>query len=153
MDDGQTDGELRVFVYGTLKPGGKYYEQYCDGVESAIASQVPGQIFDFPELGFPGMVGSKEDDGDWVQGYLLRFVGGPERCAQTLRRLDALEEYVEGRSPDENDYERYWRPVYRVNGSTEKKVVLDWAWLYEMKLSRVQAWGGVRVESGNWEKL
>ncbi len=134
--------ELCVFVYGTLKPGGRYYQRYC-GVylPTAIPAAMRGQLFDFPHLGYPGMtVGN-----DWVQGYLLVFSQPPSLCSQILSQLDRLEGYQPSLATSDNDYERCWLDVF-----DRHYQLLKQAWVYRMTLSTVVAEGGVLVSGGNW---
>ncbi|MEL7501614.1 MAG: gamma-glutamylcyclotransferase family protein [Cyanobacteria bacterium J06554_6] len=127
----------RVFVYGTLKPGGQYHDEYCGRylvkAEGAIAR---GQLYDFPQLGYPGMTAG---DG-WVQGYLLSF-----SSHAVLEKLDWLEDYDPQASPEENEYVRHQASIWTLDGRP-----LGMAWVYLMDTLRVQALGGVHLVNGVW---
>jgi gamma-glutamylcyclotransferase (GGCT)/AIG2-like uncharacterized protein YtfP len=48
-------GGVRVFVYGTLKPGEANYQRYCAGkVVDAERTSVLGKLFALP-MGYPAM--------------------------------------------------------------------------------------------------
>lgn len=81
---------IDVFVYGTLKPGGTYHQQYCAPyLQTVRLAQVRGLLYDLPLLGYPAMTLS---DG-WVKGYWFRL------DAAAMPGLD----YLEGYSPDGSD--------------------------------------------------
>jgi gamma-glutamylcyclotransferase (GGCT)/AIG2-like uncharacterized protein YtfP len=127
---------IRVFVYGTLKPGEGNYQRYCEGnviqTQPAIA---PGILYALP-LGYPAMtVGS-----GWVQGAILSF-SDPEQ----LQILDALEDYDPQRSPNQNDYERC-----RIAAFDSHFRPLGTTWVYMMQLARISALGGDLLPSGEW---
>ncbi|MGB3670816.1 MAG: gamma-glutamylcyclotransferase family protein [Phormidesmis sp.] len=137
----ETIAELCVFVYGTLKPGGRYYERYCGAYSpKAVQAAVRGRLFDFPHLGYPAIT-----DGDsWVKGYLLIFSQPPRLCSDILRQLDRLEGYQSVRSA-ENDYERSQLDIFDLGYQR-----LQQAWVYRMSVSLVRAQGGVLVPDGDW---
>ncbi len=85
------------------------------------------------------------DGSDWVQGYLLTFHQSAAVCTDILQRLDALEGYLESRSPEENDYQRCQQQILSPNYQP-----LAQAWIYKMRRERVQGYGGVYVPSGKW---
>ena len=60
--------ELQVFVYGTLKPGGRYHQRYCgEFLTEAVTLVIAlGHLYDFPQLGYPAMT----HGNDWVKSYL-----------------------------------------------------------------------------------
>lgn len=130
-------GLLRVFVYGTLKPGEINYPRYCEGkviqYQKAIAQ---GQLFALP-VGYPAL--TLGDHG--VQGYLLTFAQ-----ASALTDLDRLEDYSPNRSTTENEYERQWTKIF-----DERNQSLGWAWAYFMTLEKVQRLGGVLLPGGCWQ--
>ena len=60
---------MKVFVYGTLKPGECNYRRYCEGkVVEALPAIARGQLFALP-IGYPAMVAGE----GIVCGFLLRF--------------------------------------------------------------------------------
>ncbi|NEP16344.1 MAG: gamma-glutamylcyclotransferase [Leptolyngbya sp. SIO4C1] len=128
---------LEVFVYGTLKPGGYYHQQYCAPyLTEAIPALVKGQLYHLPQAGYPGMTLGD----DWVQGYLLRFV---ER--QVLAGLDALEDYQPGRPAAMNEYVRSQIQVF-----DSQQQPLAWAWAYFMSAERVRQHQGRYLADGHW---
>jgi gamma-glutamylcyclotransferase (GGCT)/AIG2-like uncharacterized protein YtfP len=129
---------LRVFVYGTLKPGQGNYARYCsDRVLSSQEAQVQGKLFDLP-LGYPAMALGE----DWVKGYLLCF-----QDPAILRALDELEDYSCDRDPIENEYERRWVEVFDLQLSS-----LGLAWAYFMEPEKIAGFGGVWLPQGYWPK-
>jgi len=145
----ETIAELCVFVYGTLKPGGRYYERYCGAYSpKAVRAVVRGRLFDFPHLGYPAMTDVETDvetNGDsWVKGYLLIFSQPPRLCSNILRQLDRLEGYQSVGSA-ENDYERSQLDIFDLDYQR-----LQQAWVYRMSVSLVRAQGGVLVPGGDW---
>jgi gamma-glutamylcyclotransferase (GGCT)/AIG2-like uncharacterized protein YtfP len=139
--------ELAVFVYGTLKPGGRYHRRYCQSyLREALPAQVRGRLYDFPQLGYPAMTAGD----DWVKGYLLLF-GQGAACQDILRRLDALEGYVEGNAAA-NDYQRCWVPLYDLCDEPDPLRCQPWrsAWVYCMSARQVEQQGGVYLPGGEW---
>ncbi|MEO0768347.1 MAG: gamma-glutamylcyclotransferase family protein [Cyanobacteria bacterium J06649_4] len=134
--------QLCVFVYGTLKPGGRYHERYCGAyTPKLIPAAVRGQLFDFPHLGYPAMA-----DGErWVKGYLLVFSQPPAVCATLLGELDRLEGYQPNSSVMDSEYERCWLDVFDRSGR-----FLQQAWVYRMAMDAIAAAGGIPIPHGNW---
>ncbi len=142
MDSFESD-ELRVLVYGTLMPGGRYHREYCgDHLTSAIPAAVQGQLYDFPRLGYPAMTAGH----DWVKGYLLAFCQSVPTCKDILRRLDALEGYVSDAVTADGDYQRRWVQVF-----TPEYEPLQMAWVYQMSAEQVRQQGGVYLPGGDWQ--
>jgi gamma-glutamylcyclotransferase (GGCT)/AIG2-like uncharacterized protein YtfP len=127
---------LKVFVYGTLKPGEANYQHYCAGKvveeQSAIAF---GQLYDLP-LGYPAMTIGESP----VQGFLLTFAD-----SSILTALDELEDYNPNRLPQENEYERKQIEIYNLPGQS-----IGRAWTYLMTPEQVERLGGVLLRSGWW---
>jgi len=122
---------LRLFVYGTLKRGGRFHERYCKGVLSIEPASVRGRMQQLPQ-GYPVLVvpegtilarGTSDPDADarrqarvvaeceshdpsWgdVPGELLTF-DDPQRC---LPRIDKLEGFRPGA---ESLYRRVLLPI------------------------------------------
>ena len=143
----QSDNPLpaitRVFVYGTLKPGGQYHEEYCGTqLVEAVAAIAPGQLYDFPHLGYPAMTHRTADSGgqDWVQGFLLIF-----KNEAILHRLDELEDYDPQGDPTQNEYDRQRIAVF-----TPAKQPLGEAWIYLMAPERAAEMGGMPLPDGHW---
>ena len=128
---------LKVFVYGTLKPGECNYPRYCAGkvVEEKKAIAY-GQIFHLPNFGYPAMTLGE----DKVEGYLLTFAN-----PDVIYHLDSLENYDEGRSRSKNLYDRQQIEVYDLEGRS-----LGLAWAYFMTTAQVTGFDGVSLPSGCW---
>jgi gamma-glutamylcyclotransferase (GGCT)/AIG2-like uncharacterized protein YtfP len=127
---------LKVFVYGTLKPGEVNYQRYCAGkvVEEKRALAL-GQLFDLP-LGYPAMTPGESP----VQGFVLTFTD-----PTLLSVLDKLEDYEPHRALEENEYYRQQIKTYDLEGQT-----LGLAWAYLMTAEQVQRFQGVPILSGWW---
>ncbi|PMB48464.1 hypothetical protein CEN41_01055 [Fischerella thermalis CCMEE 5330] len=127
---------LRVFVYGTLKPGEANYSIYCDRkVVNATKAYALGKLFALPQ-GYPAMT-----SGDnYVYGYLLEF-----NCPDVLVQLDELEDYHPTRPVSENLYNRQQIQIYDLQGRS-----LGWAWVYLMTPEMVDHLGGIYQADGWW---
>ena len=127
---------LKVFVYGTLKPGEINYQRFCAGKvieeKRAIAQ---GHLFALP-FGYPAMT---PGDGR-VQGYLLTFADSEVLCA-----LDRLEDYHPERLPEHNEYNRQLIETFNLAGEP-----LETAWAYLMSPHLVRSYGGIFLPSGWW---
>ena len=127
---------LKVFVYGTLKPGESNYQRYCQKnvleVKRAIAL---GKLFALP-FGYPGMTVGESV----VQGFLLSFSD-----TNVLRHLDWLEGYDAYGPAAQNEYNR--RKIEVFNPAF---MSLGVAWVYLMTLEQVQSYGGVFLPDGWW---
>lgn len=127
---------MKVFVYGTLKPGEANYQRYCAGkVIKAIAGYTTGSLYSLP-MGYPAMTEGKNK----ITGVLLTFAN-----ADILTSLDILEGYQEHQASELNEYYRQLVPIH----SWEDKL-LGTAWSYFMQESKVKRYGGVLVDSGVW---
>ncbi len=128
---------LKVFVYGTLKPGGRYYQHYCVGrITQADPAIAIGQLYHFPRVGYPAMV----EGHNTVHGYVLHLAD-----PSLLRELDILEGYTPGIRSGTTTYDRRRIQTYRPSGQP-----LTIAWVYQMQVEQIQRFGGVLVPSGNW---
>lgn len=128
---------IHVFVYGTLKPGEANFLPYCQGKVRALrAALVQGEIFDFPQFGYPAMTPGKL----WVQGYILSFDDDA-----ILAELDGLEDYDPQQPDEQNIYRREWIEVF--DGDRHS---CGHAWCYRMIPQLVREFGGLPVPSGNW---
>lgn len=127
---------LKIFVYGTLKPEETNYQRYCAGkVVEAKRAIAFGQLFDLP-LGYPAMtIGDSP-----VQGFLLTFAD-----PNVLSILDELEDYDPQRLPEENEYYRQQIDIYSPTGQA-----LGLAWVYLMTSKQVQYLEGIPIPSGWW---
>jgi len=141
--DNRSD-RLKVFVYGTLKPGELNYQRYCASkvieVTRAIAR---GQLFSLP-AGYPAMTLGNS----WVQGFVLTLSD-----PKVLRELDNYEGYQEGRSHsisareslDSNLYERRVIETFNLN-----RQPLGSAWAYLMSPDKIHRLGGTLLSHGQW---
>ncbi|HEY9829105.1 MAG TPA: gamma-glutamylcyclotransferase [Stenomitos sp.] len=129
---------VKVFVYGTLKPGEINYDRYCVGKvlqeKPAIAY---GQLYHL-SLGYPGLI---LGDGQ-VQGFLLTFAD-----STIFESLDELEDYDPNRRPEDNEYNRAQVEVYDLVGQS-----LGLAWVYFMTVEKVQYFKGTLIPSGCWSR-
>ncbi|MEP0832716.1 gamma-glutamylcyclotransferase [Microcoleus sp. AS-A8] len=136
MSNEQTLNNLKIFVYGTLKPGECNYQRYCTlKVVEAKRAIAYGQLYHL-SLGYPGMI---LGDGQ-VQGFLLTFAD-----SAIFESLDELEDYKPNRRPEDNEYNREQIAVYDQAGQS-----LGLAWVYFMTLEKVQDFQGVLIPSGCW---
>lgn len=127
---------IRVFVYGTLKPGEENYRLFCEGkIYRTVAAIARGDLYDLP-VGYPAMTPGTGE----VRGYVLEF-DDPTLLAE----LDELEEYDPQLPAEENIYTRL-----AVEVVDENHQAIGHAWLYQMSMERVKAMGGVKVKDGVW---
>ncbi|MGL4622272.1 gamma-glutamylcyclotransferase family protein [Chroococcidiopsis sp.] len=130
------DEIIKVFVYGTLKPGEANYQRYCaDYVVAAREAIALGQLFDLP-FGYPAMTPGCFK----VYGVLLSFAN-PE----ILQQVDWLEDYDPQRAIAENEYYRQQIEVYDTSLAP-----IDRAWTYLMTPEQVRAFGGVFLPDSWW---
>ncbi|WP_309395906.1 gamma-glutamylcyclotransferase family protein [Cerasicoccus maritimus] len=127
----------RVFVYGTLKPGGYYWHRFCEGrVSQFVKAKVKGNLYALP-MGYPAMA---PGDG-WAHGYLLTL-----HDEAVLKGFDTLEDYEPGRCPSENEYQRVEVNVYLEDGED-----IGAAWTYVMDIDRINSHQGVIIANGDWD--
>ncbi len=128
---------MKVFVYGTLKPGECNYLRYCEGkVVDACPAIARGQLFALP-IGYPAMVVGEGN----VCGFLLYFAQ-----EDILDDLDRLEDYHPLREPTQNEYQRQEIAIFDLNFQS-----LGTAWAYFMLPDRVRSLGGIWLRDGTWE--
>ncbi|MEM1251601.1 MAG: gamma-glutamylcyclotransferase family protein [Cyanobacteria bacterium P01_H01_bin.21] len=128
-------GTIDVFVYGTLKPGGTYHQQFClPYLRKAQPAQVRGLLYDLPNLGYPAMT---LGDG-WVKGYLFTL----DEAA--MPGLDHLEGY-NPKANDNQEYARQWATVFDLIGQP-----IGEAWLYIMDELPTEA---VWLSGGEWDSV
>jgi gamma-glutamylcyclotransferase (GGCT)/AIG2-like uncharacterized protein YtfP len=130
---------VRVFVYGTLKPGESNYQTYCQGKTiTEIQAYTKGQLYHLP-AGYPAMtVGINK-----VKGYLLSF-----SSSNILISLDCLENYQETRTSEHNDYYRQKVPVYSLCDRS-----LNTAWCYLMTPKKVAEFQGQLFNTDSWDSI
>ncbi len=81
---------LPIFVYGTLKPGGKLYHHVSASVREVLPARVPGRLYDTP-FGYPLLAGAGQGGGEWVEGALLLAREGREAELEEIIDLIELE--------------------------------------------------------------
>lgn len=129
--------DLKVFVYGTLKPGGHYWPEFCEGkVLPQTPAKIRGELYDL-HVGYPGLLVRGDD---WVHGYILEF--GNER---DLDRLDYLEGYMPDRPESLNEYNRLKVPYYDQDGEPLGEV-----WTYEMTAATAAKHKATLIVGGDW---
>jgi gamma-glutamylcyclotransferase (GGCT)/AIG2-like uncharacterized protein YtfP len=129
---------MYVFVYGTLKPGAANFDRYCAGkVIVRYRGYIEGCLYDFPQLGYPGITFGHQR----VEGFVLSLAE-----ASVLLDLDALEDYDPQGRVEENIYTRYLVPTYTLDGTVGVS-----AWAYFMTRDRVRQLGGIPIPDGWWE--
>jgi gamma-glutamylcyclotransferase (GGCT)/AIG2-like uncharacterized protein YtfP len=130
---------VKIFVYGTLKPGEANYTSYCEGkVTNYQFAFTLGKLFDLPQ-GYPAMTRGNQQ----VYGYLLEFDD-----VEALSSLDELEDYYPDREASENLYERIKQEIF-IAGEIEN-ISLGFAWIYIMGENRVQQLQGKLILDGCW---
>lgn len=128
---------LKVFVYGTLKPGERNYQSYCaDRVVEIQAAIAYGKLFALP-CGYPAAI---FPENYLVRGFVLSFLE-----LTVLTALDELEDYHPDRLASQNDYQRHQIEVYNSTLQPLAKV-----WTYSMSLQKIKAYGGVLLKNGWW---
>lgn len=132
------NSDLKVFVYGTLKPGGHYWPEFCEGKLAAapVAAKIHGELYDL-HVGYPGLL-LKGDK--WVKGYLMEMATEAD-----FLRLDYLEGYVPGRPEAENEYNRLRVACFSPEGEPLGEV-----WAYEMTVATMARHRGTLIENGDW---
>jgi len=128
--------ELKVFVYGTLKPGECNYGRYCEG---HVIDQFPaiayGTLFDLP-MGYPALVEGYKP----VYGTVLHL-----DSPSLLETLDALEDFEQNRPLEDNEYIRIRIRVYDHHGTS-----CGTAWTYMMDENKAIRLGGKILSRGEW---
>ncbi len=129
----------RVFVYGTLKPGGCYWPGFCVGkVGPPTVAKVRGRLFHLP-MGYPALVAG---DAEWARGFVLDFADDP-----ALAEVDRLEGYDPAGPPGANEYERVAVEAFRPDGTS-----LGQVWTYVMTETEIETLQGELVEGGDWSR-
>lgn len=127
----------KVFVYGTLKPGGHYWPQFCEGkVTTAIPAKIHGELYDL-HVSYPGLFIRGDS---WVHGYVLTIPRD-----EHFEQLDVLEGYQPNRAEELNEYARV-----RVECFDQIGVSLGEVWAYEMTEATFRQTAGTRIEHGDW---
>lgn len=128
----------RIFVYGTLKPGGRYHRRYLQGRKhSALPGYVRGRLYTLRD-GYPAMT----EGDDWIKGCLIAFDDD-----RILQDLDKLEEYYPDHPRHESFYYRAEVPCF----DCDKRELMP-AWVYLMDPATVRTEQGVYLPKGTWEE-
>lgn len=130
-----------VFVYGTLKPGGRYHQRFChDRCLATEPAKVKGTLYDLA-LDYPAMGADMlpETEG-WVYGTLLTF-----ESSQVLIELDRLEGYQLNESPEVNEYQRIRCDCFTLSGAFIARV-----WTYVMEDEQLARYAYRVIPSGTW---
>lgn len=140
MEVAKTRQPIRVFVYGTLKPGGYYWNRFCEGkVTETVEAKVRGELYHL-SLGYPAMARISQNNASWSRGYVLTL-----KNQNALDGFDYLEGYTAGRSPKENEYQRIQVEAFTLDGNSVGEV-----WTYVMSLENISRHDGVLIAHGNW---
>lgn len=132
--EGAMTGWVKVFVYGTLKPGEENFEAYCLGCPEALEAIAYGELYDLP-FDYPAMT-----RGDRViYGYLLTL------DASVLPDLDELEGYDASQPDAQNEYIRQEIEVFNLAGRS-----LGIGWAYLMSAEQAIDSGGQLLPGGKW---
>ena len=127
---------LKVFVYGTLKPGEANFAPYCHRyVKSQEEAYVEGLLYELP-MGYPGIT----EGNNKVRGVLLTF-----STNKVLQNLDLLEGYQPNRTSNLNEYDRRLVPVYSLDDQ-----FIDRAWCYFMTPEKIEQYQGILLKSNCW---
>jgi len=128
--------QIKIFVYGTLKPGECNYQRYCEGkVVDAYPAIARGELFALP-VGYPAMTEGVEN----VYGFVLTFSNNA-----ILAALDELEDYHPSHPAAQNLYQRQEIEVFNQDRQSLGKV-----WAYIMLRDRINALGGIPLANGFW---
>ncbi|MEM0967257.1 MAG: gamma-glutamylcyclotransferase family protein [Verrucomicrobiota bacterium] len=131
--------DLRVFVYGTLKPGGRYWPAYCEGKVATVRdASVNGRLYEL-SVGYPALTLGGDER---VEGCVLEFLH-----ADGLRGLDFLEGFnpLQPNAPG-TEYTRC-RTKALIGGEEASGI-----WTYVMSEERIQRAGGQWIVSGKWQE-
>jgi gamma-glutamylcyclotransferase (GGCT)/AIG2-like uncharacterized protein YtfP len=130
-----TAERLPVFVYGTLRPGEKNYRRYLAGrTVDEVAATAEGQLYFVVDGGYPYV----EPGRGTVAGELVFL--DPRRYTQTLRGVDALEEY----DSDNESHSIYLRRRTTVTLADGSRIA---AWIYYWNCPQIT---GIRIASGDF---
>ncbi|MFD5558080.1 gamma-glutamylcyclotransferase family protein [Streptomyces sp. NPDC127068] len=135
---------LPFFVYGTLRPGGRYHATHLGDAVAAGGTvepaRLPGAVlYDGP--GYPYAVPAPAPAE--VLGELV--TARPDGYRALLGSLDGLEEY-RGAGDPRNLYDRVVREVLRADGTA----VPAWVYLAAAPVAERLRRGGTRIARGDW---
>ncbi len=104
--------KLPVFVYGTLKPGGRLFHHISHAVREAVPASICGRLFDTP-FGYPLLLDAGDEACPLIEGMLIFAV--EELYDEMLRIIDAIEQ--------EAGFERGVREVFTESGHRARALV------------------------------
>jgi gamma-glutamylcyclotransferase (GGCT)/AIG2-like uncharacterized protein YtfP len=133
---------LPVFVYGTLRPGGRYHASLLHG---RTAAEEPARLPDAVLYEGPGYPYAVEEVGGVVLGDLVTL--RPAEYDEVLALLDQLEGCTPG-APD-NLYDRGARDVLRADGSA----VRAWVYFAAGRIARGLRTTGTPIPGGEWNAI
>ncbi|MEU4683276.1 gamma-glutamylcyclotransferase family protein [Streptomyces xinghaiensis] len=138
-EPGDRSARLPVFVYGTLRPGGRHHTRLLHGrTDHEEPARLPGAVL-YEGPGFPYAV---EEPGREVHGHLI--TPRAAHYGELLAGLDALEGYTPGEPA--TFYERCARDVLRADG----RAVRAWVYFAAEPVARGLRATGTRVPGGRW---
>lgn len=126
---------VKIFVYGTLKVGGRYAAHFNASRDNSVKATVYGRIYG--GYGYPRLLLAPESEGPTVEGELHTY-RDPEHV---VALMDRIEGYEEGRS--DNLYNRKRVKVKLEDGTEEEAYIYEYAQPLEK--------GAKLIESGKWE--
>ncbi len=111
---------LPLFVYGTLRQGGRYHQRYlADHFLTWQPATLPGRLFYEPQEEYPCLL----PGSGMARGEIYHL--DPATAAITLERIDCLEEYMPGKEK-ESLYLRREVLAYLGDGGDVKVWVYYW---------------------------
>lgn len=137
-------GMIRVFVYGTLKPGAVNHWVCARQVLASQPAIAFGRLYSLP-FGYPALTPGDQP----VQGFVLSFA--PD--SDILPLLDAFEQhdpqvfqrFAPGMAIHAYGYQRQQISVFN-----PQQQPIGQAWAYRMTTEQVERLGGVPIMSGQW---
>lgn len=131
----QSEPELPVFVYGTLRPGQKNFLPFLGGrVLRTVPASIEGRLYFVRDGGYPYLL----PEPGRVAGDLAFL--DPRLREETLGGLDSLEEY----DPLDEDHSIYLRRQAKVTLADGGHVT---AWVYYWNCPDIQ---GIWISSGDF---
>lgn len=125
-----------LFVYGTLRPGGRYHRKLCaDPSPKALPAYVRGRLYHLA-AGYPALAPGDQ----WVRGDILSF-----DHEDLMRAIDALEEYDPHGPPHANVYHR--TPVDAYDADARLIATVE---TYRMPMKTIERMHGVWIPDGAW---
>ena len=140
QNDSPTATPFRVFVYGTLMPGERYYRVICAGRTTAeIPAKIRARLYHLPEpRNYPGIV----EGDDWVLGWILEF-----NDHALMLALDELEDYDPDRPASANEYSKLQVQTYSREGNP-----IALADAYFMSEQRIADYRGKPITGRLWQE-